>query len=192
MHNARVGDDLDYLIVTKPGRVWLSRLFAVALVRWVRGCGYTICPNYVVAEDALVQQRRDLFIAHEVTQMVPIFGRQVYDEMRRQNDWSSDYLPNAVNAYYTIDEHSSGMFWMSIKGLAEILLGGVVGDQLEAWEHRRKVRRFHQEKRADSSEAQLDRSQVKGHFDDFGLKVLNKYYGRLRHFRLADGQMAGD
>lgn len=192
MRNARAGDDLDYLIVTKRGRVWLGRLFAVILVRWVRRSGYVICPNYVVAEDALSQSKQDLFIAHEVAQMVPLYGRALYGQMRHENDWSHDFLPNAVAAFYHEEEVRPGRFWLMLKQLIEGVLSGWVGDWLEGWEHRRKVQRFRREKRSESTEARLDHSQVKGHFDDFGRKVLNKYYGRLQRFSLSELPVAGD
>lgn len=192
MHNAREGDDLDYLIVTQNGRVWLARLIAVVLVRWVKRSGFVICPNYVLAENALAQTRRDLFIAHEVAQMIPLFGHAVYDEMRRVNQWSDGFLPNATAAYYSVEPRSLGAGWLLLKRAGELLLGGVVGNWLEGWEHRRKLRRFRREKAIDGVEARLDRTQVKGHFDDFGARVLKQYDTRMQRVTLVDVPAAGD
>jgi hypothetical protein len=85
--NAR--DDVDYVLVTAEHRVWLARAFAIVLVRLGRLRGITLCPNYVLAEGALEQERHDLFIAHEVAQMVPISGFDVYHTMRDCNRWVS-------------------------------------------------------------------------------------------------------
>src|SRR5512134_2299518 len=62
VNNAVAGDDVDFLIVTAPGRVWLSRAFTIAIVRLARLGGARLCPNYLLAETALAQDRRDLFI----------------------------------------------------------------------------------------------------------------------------------
>src|SRR5688572_10172908 len=47
-------DDLDYMLVTAPRRVWLARAFSILLVRVVKLRGIVLCPNYVLAESALV------------------------------------------------------------------------------------------------------------------------------------------
>src|SRR5512144_1659317 len=42
--NAPAGDDIDYLIVTAPGRAWLARGLAVLVVRLARLFGVGLCP----------------------------------------------------------------------------------------------------------------------------------------------------
>jgi len=193
MHNAHEGDDLDYLLVTSIGRVWIARLFAVVLVRIVKlRTGVIVCPNYVLAENALEQQRQDLFIAHEIAQMVPLFGHALYHRMRCLNLWADDQLPNATVPYYGEEERSLGNSWAYGKQGIEILLGGKLGDWLEGWEHRRKVRRFASELQTIHSSAQLDRTQVKGHFNDHGHPVLSKYLVRLQKYGLIETPVAGD
>jgi len=67
--NAPAGDDIDYLIVTAPGRVWLARALAVGVVRVASVLGVGLCPNYVLAHSALSQQKRNLFIAHDLARL---------------------------------------------------------------------------------------------------------------------------
>jgi hypothetical protein len=50
------------MIVTVPPRLAGARVSRA--VRLARLEGVQLCPNYVVAETVLAQQRRDLFIAH--------------------------------------------------------------------------------------------------------------------------------
>ena len=38
-------DDLDYVLVTAEGRVWLARAFAIVLVRLAQRRGVVVCPN---------------------------------------------------------------------------------------------------------------------------------------------------
>ncbi|MFH1086171.1 MAG: hypothetical protein V1772_10465 [Chloroflexota bacterium] len=78
-------DDIDYLLITGPGRLWLVRLFAVALVRVARVLGADICPNYLLARDRLGLSERSLFTAHELAQMVPLHGAEVYAELIAAN-----------------------------------------------------------------------------------------------------------
>jgi hypothetical protein len=172
-------DDLDYLLVTIDGRVWLARAFAILLVRLGRLRGIEICPNYVLAETALEQQKRDLFMAHEVAQMTPLYGHPLHARMRTQNTWVSDILPNAIRPFYDEPERPLGLGWLAFKRGIEMLLGGQLGDALEQWEYRRKLRRFASELHTPHSSAQLDERQVKGHFNDHGHPVLQKYYAML-------------
>jgi hypothetical protein len=185
MHNpASDTDDLDYIIVTAPGRVWLARAFAIAIVRLARLRGVTVCPNYVLAETALLQERRDIFMAHEVAQMVPIYGRTVYDRFRQVNQWTHEQLPNAQGPFFGVDEYAPSGFWSMFKHGLEKLLGGRTSDWLENWEHQRKRRRFAAEMKRPYASAKLDAEQVKGHFNDHGHPVLQRYAELLRQHGL--------
>jgi len=174
-------DDLDYLIVTQTGRVWLARAFTVLLVRLVKLRGMTICPNYVLSESALTQSSHDLYMAHEVAQMIPISGFSIYHKFRAANRWTETQLPNAIAPFYPEEEAKhSGL----LKFLLEKLLGGFIGNKLEDWERRRKLRKFASESRKPHTSAQLDSEHVKGHFNDYGYPTLNKYHARLIEYGL--------
>ncbi len=179
-------DDLDYLIVTRAGRVWLARAFAVLLVRVVRLGGMTICPNYVLAEDAMDQDRKDLFIAHQIAQMVPLSGHTLYERFRQVNAWADDLLPNASGPLHPAQDDTPGGFWLALQRLLETMLNGKLGDVLENWEYRRKLARFAPDLRQPNSSARLDESQVKGHFNDYGHIALQKYNERLRDYQVED------
>jgi hypothetical protein len=185
-------DDLDYVLVTTPGRVWIARAFAILLVRLAAQRGVVVCPNYVLAESALLQEKQDLFMAHEVAQMVPLYGLALYRAMRDQNDWVADYLPNASAAFYAEAERTPGRGWGWLKRGAELVLGGRLGDALENWEYRRKLRRFAADLQTPHSAAQLDDQHVKGHFNDHGHPVIQQFSERLRQYNLEALPLAGD
>lgn len=173
-------DDFDYMLVTQPGRVWLARAFAIVLVRLVRLRGIELCPNYVVAENNLLQQRQNLYIAHEVTQMIPLYGHDVYHRLRQINAWADTFLPNTA-AQHTEEIQSGHGF---IRHWLEWLLSGRTGDWLEAWEYRRKRARFQQEAQHPDAAAEIDSNNVKGHFHDHGHPILRQYTARLKEYGL--------
>lgn len=171
-------DDYDYFLITRPGRVWMARLFAVILVRVVRLWGDELCPNYVLAADSLAQQRHDLFMAHEIAQMHLIFGTDLYQQMMSANAWTTRFLPNACTPQTpaTLNQHlKNGLEWV---------FSGKLGDWIEAWEYRRKSERFRPKVDAPIADAVIDSSQAKGHFDDHGQRVMRQYEARLHDYGL--------
>jgi len=112
--------------------------------------------------------------------------------MRCINLWADEHLPNATFPFYGEKESPLGNIWALSKRGIELLLGGRLGDLLEGWEHRRKLRRFAPELQTLHSSAQLDRTQVKGHFNDHGHPVLSKYFSRLQKYGLVESPLAGD
>jgi hypothetical protein len=175
-------DDLDYLLVTAPRRVWTGRAFAVMLVRIARLFGVGLCPNYVLAETALYQDRQDIFTAHEIAQMIPLAGLAVYAQMRSVNAWANDILPNTHDPLYVETEYIPHGIALVIKEFGERLLSGKLGDWFEAWEQRRKLAKFARLAQQPNSSAQLDSDHVKGHFNDYGAPALKAYQERLAQF----------
>lgn len=186
MHNpASASDDIDYLLVAAPGRVWLARMMAIGVVVVARRLsGITLCPNYVLSEAALVQDRRDLYIAHEVAQMVPLHGGEVYRRLRASNPWVHAHLPNAHGPFVAVPEVQLKGFWGWAKQFGEWVLAGPLGAALEEWEFRRKQARFAKKVQA-ASAARIDSDHVKGHFNDHGVRVLARYQMALENMGLA-------
>lgn len=170
-------DDIDFMLIVEDGRVWLARAFAIALVRWARMRGVALCPNYVLAENRLLQNRQDLYIAHEIAQMLPFYGNTLYYHLWRENIWAENFLPNSA----PLKDGDSVTPKRNLKQLGEILLKGRLGDALEQWEYQRKRHRLKQQENALSS-AEINRQSVKGHFNDHGQRVLLAYQERLEAF----------
>lgn len=176
--NVKTGDDIDFMIVTAPGRVWLVRAAAIVVVRLARLAGVQLCPNYVLAETALSQDRRDLFVAHELAQMVPLSGLPLYWRMRAANVWAEKFLPNALSLPQRARDLGPGQLGRRCQRLLERLLSGRWVDWLEAWERGRKTRRFKSQMAAPGSAARLDAERVQGHFNDYGSSALAEYHQR--------------
>lgn len=105
MNNAGGDDDIDLLIVTGENRLWLTRLLATAIVELVASRRRPkdkifrdkICLNMFLDERylAVPKKERDLFTAHEVCQLRPIYGKNgIYKKFLEKNLWVKKYLPN--------------------------------------------------------------------------------------------------
>jgi hypothetical protein len=171
--NAEDGDDVDYLIVTAPGRVWLARALTIAVVRlaWLRGL--TLCPNYLLAETALALPERDVYTARELLQMRPVAGHAVYARMLAANAWCADLLPNWRPDAAQQDERPG-----LLKRLGEAVLGGRLGDALERWFLRRKGCELSARAGA-NGEVVFNADICKGHFDAHRARLESELARRL-------------
>ena len=112
MSNSQKDDDIDFLIITSSGKLWLTRFFAVLLMEISGGRRHPldqivadkICLNMFLDEQCLKipQKERDIFIAHEIAQMKLIFNRdQTYEKFVQQNLWVEKFLPNCFKGLNT-------------------------------------------------------------------------------------------
>jgi hypothetical protein len=176
--NAEAGDDIDYLVLTTPGRVWLARALTIAVVRLAGLRGLTLCPNYVLAEDALALPERDSYTARELLQMQPVSGQDVYVRMLEANPWCLEQYPN-----WHADRDQSPTRRGVLRRLAEAVLGGRLGNALE----RRLLRRKGRELAAQGTgngEAVFNEQMCKGHFEAHRSRLEAALAQRMRALEL--------
>ncbi|GAB4515938.1 MAG: hypothetical protein OHK0046_20210 [Anaerolineae bacterium] len=189
--NAAANGDIDYLIITEPGRLWLTRLFVVMLVRWAeRHEGVTLCPNYFLSESALIIEEQNLFSARELAQMVPVSGMETYDAMRRLNAWTDDYFPNAASAPTPYGEPAPETRRLSTR-LLEYVLRTPPGQWIDEWEMNRKIRKLSRQPGQNPYEVDFSRDWCKGHFEGHMQRVMKAFDARL-HALQANGYTAYD
>ncbi|MGH2409048.1 MAG: hypothetical protein ACRDGS_01650 [Chloroflexota bacterium] len=164
--------DTDLMIVAAPGRVWLCRLGAVAVARIARRFGDRLCPNYVISEDSLTLPAMSIYDAHELAQLVPLYGRAAYQDVWDRNPVVWDLLPNSYPFACPGDRLLAGAG--QLKLALERILGGRLGDRLEGWERTRKIARL-RALGAVSPEISLTTQQCKGHFEGHRARILSAY-----------------
>lgn len=176
MENARDGD-IDLLIVTVPGRLWLVRGMVVALVRFARVRGDRLCPNLLLTENALAIPQVDLYHAHEIIQMIPLYGMHVYQEMRRLNAWADAFLPNAVRPVGSDPPlHRIGAL---VKAISERALCGRIGELTERWERTRKIAKLSARISLGAKGAEFSEDVCRGFLSDHSARVLTDFYARV-------------
>ncbi len=177
MENARDGD-MDFFVVAAPGRLWFVRGIAVALVHAAHRFGDNLCPNFLVTENALVMREQNLYTAHEVAQMIPLYGLPVFKRMRELNAWIETFLPNAAIAH-PLTETSLGRVSAFVKRMAERALGGRIGNRIEQWEMTRKVRKLAAQIPACADGVEFSADVCRGFFSGHGNRVLKEFYARI-------------
>jgi hypothetical protein len=164
MNNTDEGKDIDYMIVTAPNHLWTCRALTLLVARFAKLEGVNLCPNYLVTTNALELEEHSLYVAHELAQMIPLSGMEIYAEMRRLNGWMVDYLPKALKAPEMPRGIERIQSRSGIQRVLEILFRLPFANWLEQWEMDRKIARLTREQ-SSSSESYFSADVCKGHID---------------------------
>jgi hypothetical protein len=102
--------DIDFFIVTEPGRVWLTRgLLALFQRIFLFNSHKYFCVNYYVDHDHLTLDERNIFTATEVITLKPMCGNEHYETLMKNNQWVKDFYPQ-FNPSAPVS-HSSFAWW---------------------------------------------------------------------------------
>lgn len=107
LENSEREDDIDLFVIVSKDTIWLTRLAMIILLlitgryrrRNERQVSDKICLNMIIDESALSfpRQRQDLYTAHEIAQLMPVFERgDMYNKFIDINKWVDKFLPNAL------------------------------------------------------------------------------------------------
>lgn len=106
MMNAMPESDIDLMIITKRGSLWTTRVMAFLKLRRagipVRRARVSdekdkLCMNIWLDEGALAWEKRNLYTAHEIAQIIPLVNKnQMHERFISENGWTKDYWPNAA------------------------------------------------------------------------------------------------
>ena len=106
MYNSTDESDIDLLVVTQKGRLWITRIISYSLLKIfgqnVRSAGDKnqkdkLCLNMWMDESDLVWKKRDrnVYSAHEIGQILPLINRdKTYEKFLQKNAWILKFWPN--------------------------------------------------------------------------------------------------
>ena len=173
--------DIDLLVVTVDGRLWLARALTIGVgkvaARAPSSRGVRLCPNYLLTASTLDLPERDLYTAHELAQLVPLFGPEAYRELLARNGWYRQFLPNHPAHVGAIGPLGLPRLHHAVEPLLRNRLVG----RLEQWEMDRKITRLRVE--SATGEVRFDESICKGHFEGYRQQVLAAFEARLAEWR---------
>ena len=87
-------DDIDYFIVTSPGRLWTVRTMLTLFKKiFLLNSHRNFCINYFLDENHLHVEEKNRFTATELAFIVPIYGNEAYLNILDQNQWVNAYYP---------------------------------------------------------------------------------------------------
>lgn len=182
--------DIDYFIVTKPQRLWVTRTFLVLFKKiFLFNSKKHFCVNYFVDEELLEIEEKNRFTATEVATVLPIYGRQIYQDFWAANQWLKNYYPNVVSRNMTqmLPEKQG---W--IQSFIEKILNTRLGDWLDTFFMKRTLKRwnvkFEGMAKEDFKIALKSRRNVSKHHPRlFQQKVIQAFAERVAAFEAKHG-----
>jgi len=90
--------DIDYFIITKSNRLWITRtlMHLFKKLTFIAGREHYYCMNYYIDEEALSIQEKNVFTAVEVATLIPVCGNGSMESFFEANGWVESYYPNYV------------------------------------------------------------------------------------------------
>ena len=182
-------DDIDLFVITEKNRIWLSRLLLILLTtitgfrrkrreKLLSAAG-KICINLILENDNLAQNKKNIYLAHEVLQMRVLWQREeVYSKFLHDNEWVFKYLPNWKSGIKQIQNFPRGSGLAKFKSQkynSKVKNNGFV-DWLE--ELAKKIQLKIMEN--PSGQERIENGALYFHPEDKGKKILEEYNRQLK------------
>lgn len=179
MANTQRTDDIDFFIITSPNLLWFTRLLVVGLLdlkRWRRKVGVSqvtdkICINMWMDGKrlALSHSHRDIFTAHEIAQMKPVYDKKgIYYRFLYQNRWIRVIFPQIGLPFNKLKPQPVGKILPGL-GFLEIPAA-----RFQLWYMRKKRTR-----------EIIGKTLLKFHPQDARTWVMREYHQKLSHYNLS-------
>jgi hypothetical protein len=167
--------DLDFFIVTAPGRLWVARMLLVLYKRLFLGnSSKKFCVNYFISENHLEIDEKNLFTATELATVIPLFAPNYYLQLIGSNSWVYQFFPNFAPAT-VIHKDEKKSYRKKLTERILDLCGGNYLDSFCLWLTKRRWARLYTNhySRSDFDIAFKSRKDVsKGHPKNYQKKVM--------------------
>ncbi len=91
--------DIDYFIVTTPGRLWICRTLLILRYKMLPANKKKFwCVNYFISSDNLVIPDQNVFTATEIAYLIPACNYELYRMFMNCNRWYSSFYPHKSTA----------------------------------------------------------------------------------------------
>lgn len=185
MESALPADDIDFLVIAAKNRLWLTRALVLsALLAWgVKrpddgGTDYPnlICANIFLSEADLYIPDENLFIAHEICQMLPLLGAGTYRAFLDANGWVKHYLPQWKPASVPFQDRAA---WRRAQRVFESGFANSIGSRMDRELAQRQLKRIStKHARGHNTNVRITPTQLRFHARDLSDYIVTSFNTR--------------
>lgn len=181
--------DIDFFIITKSNRLWISRtlLHLFKKLTYLTGQQHCFCMNYFVDEKAMCIHEQNIYTALEIATIVPVAGKAATIEFHQCNSWKARFFPSCEPQL----TDKGGEPQSNFKKWIEKLFHGGFADKLDDWLMRLTTRRWNRKHRKGVRnrnglvmDLQTDKHFAKSNPGSFQERVLSLYERKLIELNL--------
>jgi hypothetical protein len=178
--------DADYFIITKPGRLWICRMFLVIFKRiFLFNSHKYFCVNYFIDEEGLEIQDKNIFTATELTTLIPTCNTALYRKLMQANSWVKEFFPNTLLESVSGEAIPANNKWLKL--FTEELFTGKFGDILDNYCYKITIAKWKRKfKHFTEEELELNlrskKNVSKHHPQGFQIKVVKAFAEKVKDF----------
>ncbi len=177
--------DIDYFILTEPGRLWLARTILVVFRKlFLFNSHKYFCVNYFVDLNNLEIEDKNIFTATELFTLIPTYGKETYLPLIEHNVWAEGYYPQ-----FPLRDTSEvpGERRTFLKRVMEKIGNTMIGEWLDTWcmrmTFRYRKKKFSGMTNTDFNVAFKTRKYIsKHHPSHFQKRVTESLSQKIQHF----------
>jgi hypothetical protein len=178
--------DIDYFIITEPGRLWISRTLLVLFKKlFLFNSHKYFCVNYFIDTNSLEIPDKNLFAATELLTIIPASNPELYEKLMSSNAWVKTYYPNGVLKTSKYDVLPAKR--RIIQRVGEVIFSGKFGNRMDnlcfkatlsAW--KRKFKKFNEDEF--DLKLRTRKNVSKHHPNGFQSKVMESFSAQIKSF----------
>lgn len=199
MDHARDASDVDVLIVTAPGRMWIARMLVTGLVhmlgyrRYGNNIQDRVCLSFYVTQDALDMtplrlNNEDHYYTFWGSQITPLLDEGVYEQFQKENPWIAERLPHGWEWDWRQRIVPTVSLRRSIKRFYEMFFSTGIGQMVETMARDQQLKKMDRNLNSKASqgttEVIISDTVLKFHEDDRRARYNAAYEQRLRDLKL--------
>lgn len=188
--NLKDNSDIDFFIVTKKKRIWLTRLFcnfvtqSFGLRPKEKNMRDKICLSFFVSEEEMnleklmLEDGQDFYFIYWMSGLKLIYDKdETWEKFKKANSWIYECLPNLGQDRKRLKEYSFDWFWCNFKKAV-----GLTFDRLDTIAGKFQIKilpKQIKEKMNKGTEVIINEKILKMHVNDRRAEYKNKFKMRL-------------
>jgi hypothetical protein len=186
------GSDIDFLIVTAPGRLWIARALLILFKKTVLlNRKKFFCVNSFVSTDHLTISERNIYQATEVAHVKAAYNDTLLRAFHAANLWVRDYFPNFHPANLPRPPLPRSRP-SRLQGFMELPFRLIPADRLDGWlmrmMERTWARRYpHFDSATRSRIFRCTRTESRAYAGNFQDRILGRYGERVHSLGVQHG-----